>query len=259
VAGFETVTIAAAEVAAHPGLVSAMLGDAVQAVVVTGVYDPADCALVAARVAAPPGAMPRSEFPGPFRSGFLGMNLNLAAPDLGEYRAALAGFEAGLAAVFAGMAPLVPRVAGLLSALDGGRPYGPPPGGYMPTTLRHHRPGGFIPAHLDDEQAERPSYAGLLPLIRGEFFSFVLAFAQPDSGGVLEVFGQHPAGRRMTEIDGAEGVPAARFALAPGEMVLFRSGRRLHRLTPVEGPRPRITACSFMAESRDGARVFCWG
>ena len=42
-------------------------------------------------------------------------------------------------------------------------------------------------------------------------------------------------------------------------MIIFRSGRFLHRLTPVIGRRARWNACSFMAPSVDETRVYCWG
>ena len=47
--------------------------------------------------------------------------------------------------------------------------------------------------------------------------------------------------------------------LAPGDLVLFNSGRYLHRVVPVGGARTRWTVCSFMAEARDGQSVHCWG
>ena len=53
------------------------------------------------------------------------------------------------------------------------------------------------------------------------------------------------------------GSKACRFA-SRGEMMIFNSGRYLHHVTPVIGPRSRWTACSFMAQSRDGD-VICWG
>ena len=79
-----------------------------------------------------------------------------------------------------------------MSALDGGLSYGPAPGPrpgteYMFTTLRAHLQGGYIPPHFDDEQAARPSYRLLLPLIPPSLFSFVLAFSQAQEGGALEL------------------------------------------------------------------------
>jgi hypothetical protein len=42
-------------------------------------------------------------------------------------------------------------------------------------------------------------------------------------------------------------------------MIIVNSGRFLHRVTPVIGTTVRWTACSFMAESKAGDCVYCWG
>jgi len=54
------------------------------------------------------------------------------------------------------------------------------------------------------------------------------------------------------------GVESVQFRLEPGDMIVFNSGRLLHRVTPVIGAAKRWTACSFMSEGRDGD-VLCWG
>jgi hypothetical protein len=129
----------------------------------------------------------------------------------------------------------------------------------MYTTLRWHPAGGYIPPHFDDEQGARRSYRFLRPLIATKLISFVLAFSQAEAGGELEIYNlrsdaDHGAGK----IDLAN-IESVRVALAPGHMIIFRSGRFLHRLTPVIGRRARWNACSFMAPSVDETRVYCWG
>jgi hypothetical protein len=52
---------------------------------------------------------------------------------------------------------------------------------------------------------------------------------------------------------------SASFRLAPGTMIVLDGGRYLHRLTPVEGKRLRWTISSFMALSRSGDAMYCWG
>ena len=100
-----------------------------------------------------------------------------------------------------------------------------------------------------------------------KLFSFVLAFSQAEQGGALEIFNLQPErdGQRIAvgdrsavvpDLDAAEKVS---FRLDPGDMILFNSGRYLHRVTPVMGAKVRWTACSFMAESRSPGRVYCWG
>lgn len=268
---FRAEVVAAADVAAHANLIRRMRREEIEGILVQGVYDAATCAAVCARLEAGQHGLVRTMFPAPFHAFFLGMNLNLTPADLTGYFQASPVFRERLAGLFAPAAGLEDRVTNLLSALDGGRRYlaapGPRPGvDHMFTTLRAHRPGGFIPQHFDDEQDARPSYRLITPHVVSDLFSFVVAFSQAESGGELEVFNLRHGGRRFRMADGAqdarhlsvEGVESVRHRLAPGEMIVFNSGRYLHRVTPVEGPVTRWTACSFMADSRAGD-VLCWG
>ncbi len=212
----------------------------------------------------------RSEFPAAFKASFYGLNLNLAAPDLGPYFAAEPEFREALATMLA--PPFEERVGAILSALDDGRPYGAAPGPELGqrhffTTLRAHRTGGFIPEHFDNESAVRPSYRYVARQIEPNIFSFVLAFSRAEAGGALEFFNlraeEHAA--KFRNIDGPVPKPdtsdleRVSIRLAPGDMIVVNSGGFLHRVTPVEGPRTRWTACSFMAPARGGDAVLCWG
>lgn len=217
--------------------------------------------------------MMRTEFPGPFRSFFYGMNLNLSEPDLKDYFASEPAFAAALAALAPpdGTAPHV-RVAETLQRFDRGRAYvaapGPKPGQrHFFTTLRGHLPGGYIPAHFDNEQADRPTYRHVAPQIASDIFSFVLTLAEAQAGGQLELFNlrsdAHSGDFRnvdggRTEID-LETLERVALPVPAGSMVLVNSGRLLHRVTPVEGERMRWTMCSFMALEKGGERVLCWG
>ncbi len=49
------------------------------------------------------------------------------------------------------------------------------------------------------------------------------------------------------------------FRLEPGDMIIVNSGHYLHCVAPVVGEAVRRTACSFMAESKAGDGVHCWG
>jgi hypothetical protein len=159
-----------------------------------------------------------------------------------------------------------------MSRLDGALTYraapAPAPAGgtYMFTTIRAHLPGGYIPPHFDDEQAVRPSYRLLRPLIRSSLFSFVLGLSKAEDGGALEVFDLQPgrtgqpiaeAGRSAAR-QNLDNVERVSFRLDPGDMIILNSGRFLHRVTPVVGATTRWTVCSFMAESRTGDSVYCW-
>jgi hypothetical protein len=269
---FRTVTIAAAEAQHSPRLLTQLRRGEVEAVLIKQVYDAQACAQLCALLEGDGHGLIRTDFPAKFAAFFYGINLNLAHPDLKEYFAEAANFRQRLARLFPEALDLERRLSRLMSALDQGCDYasapGPQPGqSYMFTTIRAHRPGGYIPAHFDDEQATRPSYRYLVPLIRMKLFSFVLAFSQAEEGGALEIFNLKPEkdGQRIAvgdrsavkpDLEAAEKVV---FRLEPGDMIVFSSGRYLHRLTPVVGARTRWTACSFMAEAKDAGRVYCWG
>ena len=268
---FHHVVISADEAARHPGAIRQLRREECEGILVTEVYDPHTCAAVCERLQGGGHGLIETSFPAPFRSSFRGMNLNLAAPDLGDYFRAMPTFKIRLAQLFSGFVNLESRVTGILSDMDDGRRYraapGPHPGlDHMFTTLREHRTGGFIPQHFDNEQESRDSYRLIRDQAVSDIFSFVLAFSRADDGGALEIFNLRHAGRRFRMVDGEDDashlavdqVERVAFRLAPGEMMIFNSGRYLHRVTPVIGPRSRWTACSFMAQSRDGD-VICWG
>jgi len=269
---FRHIVITAPEAADHPDLIRRMRGDEIDGIVIGEVYDDQECARIVSRLEAGANGLVRSDFPARMRAYFLGINLNLAPPDLNAYFEHAPAFRAGLKQLFSGSVDLETRITGLLSCLDSGRPYHAAPGprpqlDHMFTTLRAHMPGGFIPPHFDNEQAYRDSYRLIMPRISADLFSFVLAFSRPEVGGELEVFNMKHGGRKFRMVDGPDdaahldltGVESVRFKLKPGEMILFNSGRYLHRVTPVSGAATRWTACSFMAESRTGDQVYCWG
>ena len=269
---FETVTVSAAEADRSPHLLTQMRAQKINGIIVKQVYDRAICDAVSADLEAGRHDLLKTDFPAKFSAFFYGINLNLAHPDLREYFAETRRFREGLSRLFPGDLDLQSRVTRLLSTLDQGVAYAAAPAPdagnqYMFTTLRAHLPGGYIPPHFDDEQAERPSYRHLMTLIQKKLFSFVLAFSQGEEGGALEIFDVQPArdGQRIAvgdrsaarpNLDAAERVS---FRLDPGDMIIFNSGRYLHRVTPVIGAKTRWTACSFMAESITPGHVYCWG
>jgi hypothetical protein len=267
-----TVTLAAEDTGRSPDLLTRLRRREIDAVLIKGVYDRAACAAVCRDLEQNRHALIKTEFPARFAAFFYGINLNLAYPDLRDYFDEAPRFRAGLAKLFPGELDLETRLTELMSALDGGARYAPPPGprprtDYMFTTIRAHLPGGYIPPHFDDEQAARPSYRLLLPLIRPNLFSFVLAFSLAQEGGALEIFNLHPEqeGQRIAVGDRSAPKPdlatveRVSFRLEPGDMIIVNSGHYLHRVTPVVGETVRWTACSFMAESKAGDRVYCWG
>jgi len=263
---FRTLTLDAADLTNASNALTRLRAREIDGVVVKRVYDAATCEAVCEELEDNRHGLVKTEFPAKFAAFFYGANLNLAHPDLVDYFKETLRFRAGLARLSGGKLDLERRVTSLLSTLDGGRPYSAAPG-YMFTTIRAHLSGGYIPAHFDDEQAARPSYRMLVPLIQPRLFSFVIAFSKPEAGGALEVFNLHPEASGQRIVTGDRGaakpdldkVEKVSFRLDPGELIVFNSGHHLHRVTPVIGATTRWTACSFMAERRDGGGVYGWG
>ncbi|AWN43384.1 2OG-Fe(II) oxygenase [Methylobacterium durans] len=262
----------ASEAASNGDALSRLRADDEQAVVIRNVLTAAECAAIVADLERNAQDFPTTSFPTPFRSSFYGMNLNLADPGLDGYFGMVPHFSGSLAALMTPYGGFEARVMALFSAIDGGRPYRAPPGPlggrpYMITTLRSHREGGYIPPHFDNEQRTRPSYEHLETLIEGDIFSFVLTLSRAERGGMLEVFDAKADAwsARFQNRDRPQPKPdVAAFArhafdVEAGTIVLLRSGRFLHHVSPVGGPARRWTACSFMAASRDGDGVYCWG
>jgi len=269
---FRRIVIRAADAERFPDAIRRLRREEFEGIILREVYGAEECARLCARLEAGGHGLVRTDFPPAMRAFFLGMNLNLTPPDLVAYFRDAPGFRTRLKQLFAGIDDLEARVTGLLSAIDAGRRYRAAPGprpqlDHMFTTLRAHLEGGFIPPHFDNEQAFRESYRLIVPHIGSDLFSFVLSFRPAQAGGVLEIFNLQHEGRRYRMVDGDEdashldldGVERVSFRLEPGDMVIFNSGRYLHRVTPVVGTTTRWTACSFMAESRTGEQVYCWG
>jgi hypothetical protein len=256
----------------HADAFARMREGRLQAVVVHGVYDAGTCAEVARRLERGEPAFLKTWFPEKFRAWFLGRNLNLSHPDLAGYFEEAQAFHRQLDELLPPPLGLPARVGALLAALDGGRPFVAAPGPqagqrYMFTTLRAHPEGGYIPPHFDNEQTLRPTYRHLQTLVEPHMTSFVLAFAQGEGGGALEVFDLcvQPRDARILSDDHVAAKPdvstldAVAFRLPAGSMIVLDSGRYLHRVTPVRGPRTRWSACSFMALSRRHEATYCWG
>lgn len=261
-----------ADAAGPQGGLDGLRDGTLDAILVDGVFTPDLCAAMVAALEVNAAGFEVTEFPGPFRSFFYGRNLNLNDPDLAGYFAAAARFEADLRRFGASLGvDITGRILSVLSKLDGGRPFAPAPGPgasrHFATTFRGHRTGGYIPAHFDNEQGFRPSYRHIAETTTGDILSFVVTLAEAEAGGMLELYdflAEDPATGHRNDDQQAQKPDLAklRSQLVPvpaGSMVIVRSGRRLHRVAPVEGNRTRWTVCSFMASARVGDGTYCWG
>ncbi len=180
-------------------------------------------------------------------------------------------FRALYAQLIAPRLDILPVVADVLSRAAAGRPVAEPTGPdgrlFPPATLRRMPEGCGIPIHVGRWFQTTAGYAPLLPQVRRDFqLSWFVTLQRPDAGGALEVF-DLAWGAADTpwfepgRVDG-EAVVATRRRLAldlsVGDLLLFNGGRWYHRVTPVEGPRPRFTFGGFCGLSTDGSRLLRW-
>jgi len=246
---------------------------ALDAVVIREVLTAGEAAVLVDALARNLDDFERTDFPAPFRSHFLGRNLNLQEPDLDRYFAAEPRFRSSFAALGKRIGQdLETELLNRLRELDDVASYRAAPGEragtrHFFTTAREHRPGGYIPAHFDNEQATRPTYAQIARLTTGDIFSFVLTLSTAEIGGHLELIelraGAGADGFRADDrLRGGvslEGMARHPIIVPAGTLVAVASGRLLHRVVPVEGTRSRWTLCSFLATARRDDLVYCWG
>jgi hypothetical protein len=159
----------------------------------------------------------------------------------------------------------------VLAQFSGGRPVSVPTAAdgrrYVPYTIRRITDGKQIGVHHD--------YHFPLDLYRelsrevdtGTLISYVATLRAPESGGELFVYGATSA---MTDVPKLPNgfsydLPAiearydsARFVMGEGDLFLLASGRCLHRVGKVVGPRARVTMGGFLALDAARTHVFFW-
>ena len=138
---------------------------------------------------------------------------------------------------------------------------------WVPFTIRRIVDGKQIGIHHDyhyklDLYSELSQMADTTTLI-----SYVATLRAPDAGGELFVYA---ATSDMTDLPKlangfAYDLPAiearydsARFVLGAGDLFLLASGRCLHRIGRVSGPRARVTMGGFLALTKGRDEVVFW-
>jgi hypothetical protein len=97
--------------------------------------------------------------------------------------------------------------------------------------------------------------------------SWVFTLRRPDSGGDLVVYAVTPQTPDVPKLPNGFSYdqpkieaqfPSARFTTEAGDLFLLASGRCLHRVDRVVGPRSRVTMGGFLALDKDRRRVLFW-
>jgi hypothetical protein len=113
-----------------------------------------------------------------------------------------------------------------------------------------------------------PLYGDLAPrLDTRTLISYVVTLRRPDSGGDLFVYGVTPNTPDAPKMPNGfswdlaaieQRYDSARFALEAGDLFLLASGRCLHRVDRIVGPRARVTMGGFLALDKDRRSVLYW-
>jgi hypothetical protein len=138
---------------------------------------------------------------------------------------------------------------------------------YVPFTVRRLVNGKQIGLH-HDYHYPLALYKELAPTLDTRtLISYVALLRRPAAGGELCVYAvtpETPNPPKMPngfqwDLDAVEnGYDSKKFTLDAGDFFLLASGRCLHRIAPIEGPRARVTMGGFLALSKQRDRVYYW-
>ncbi|MCB9524076.1 MAG: 2OG-Fe(II) oxygenase [Myxococcales bacterium] len=193
----------------------------------------------------------------------------MQGPSVEQYGEAARTHRATMARVFGELEPTA-RINHLFSGLNGGRAAGPAQfDGHLPWspyTVRALGPGQQIYSHHDLHYWLAVYQRLPQALDRTSLLSWFITVQAPTGGGELTVYGLWGSDpnppmlpTRFLDTQALE----ARFGkhafdLRAGDLVVFDSGRHVHRVTPVTGDRPRLTLGGFMTLDTARTRAAYW-
>lgn len=190
---------------------------------------------------------------------------------LDAYLASAARHAADAAAVFEAGFDAAAEVRKVLARFGGGRPFEVPRAadgrGYVPFTIRRLVDGKQIGVH-HDHHYRLDLYNELARQVdTGTLISYVATLRSAQAGGELFVYGatsdapdvpRLPNGFSYDLAAIEARYDSACFVTRPGDLFLLASGRCLHRVGRIVGPRARITLGGFLALSKGRERVLYW-
>ena len=193
----------------------------------------------------------------------------LRGPDSDTYAASAAQHSRWTHSIF-GDADATGTIDAVLSGLFGNRPAGPPAfsgeSSWIPYNYRALDPGVQIYSHHDNHYG-LAIYEHLdAAYDRSTLLSWFVTLQAPTAGGELVVYGlrgsdPNPPMLPTRFLDTAalereylrDVVP-----LQAGDLVVFDSGRHVHRVTPVGGDSARLTLGGFLTPAQDRSRLAFW-
>jgi hypothetical protein len=197
-----------------------------------------------------------------------------AAPrgtSLDAYLAGAAAHGSAAAAVFAAGFDAFAQIRAVLGRFAGGRPVEVPRAddgrAYAPFTIRRLADGKQIGVHHDYHYRLELYRELSTRLDTRTLISYVATLRAPHAGGELFVYGATADDPEVPKLANGfsydlQAIEArydsAHFATHAGDLFLLASGRCLHRVDRVCGPRARITMGGFLALDKARERVFFW-
>jgi hypothetical protein len=190
---------------------------------------------------------------------------------LDSYLESAAKHRASTADVFEPGFDPIAEIQRVLAKFAGGRPVEIPRAAdgraYVPFTVRRLGDGKQIGIH-HDYHYPLPLYSELASqLDTRTLVSYVVTLRQPESGGELFVYGVTPDTPDAPKLPNGfqydlqaieQRFDFAKFATGVGDLFLLASGRCLHRVNRIQGPRARVTMGGFLALDKHRERVFYW-
>jgi len=138
---------------------------------------------------------------------------------------------------------------------------------FVPYTIRRLVDGKQIGIH-HDYHYPLALYKDLAPqLDTATLISFVVTLGVPQAGGELFVYAAGPATPDVPKLPNGfqydldaieQRYHFSRFVMDVGDLFLLASGRCLHRVGKISGPRARVTMGGFLALDKPRERVLFW-
>lgn len=190
---------------------------------------------------------------------------------LDEYLSSAVAHATRAASVFADGFDAAREIGALLERFSGGRrvelPRATDGRAYVPFTIRRLVDGKQIGVHHDyhyrlDLYKELATQVDTRTLV-----SYVATLQAPESGGELVVYGAASDDPELPKLPNGyaydlaaieQRYDQARIVTGAGDLFLLASGRCLHRVNRIAGPRARITMGGFLALDKTHERVLFW-
>jgi hypothetical protein len=194
---------------------------------------------------------------------------SLGGPTAARYAASTAQHEGWTQAIFGDAHP-TPCLQHIFSTLFGGRPAAAPTfapdSDWAPFNYRALDPGVQIYSHHDNHYGLQIYQNMASALDRSTILSWFVTLQPAEQNGNLILYGLWGSDpnppmlpTRFLDTEALErDFQREVLDLRAGDLVIFDSGRHVHRVSPVEGALPRLTVGGFLTADVERTRLAFW-